>query len=80
MNEFIENRLELFGPYEDAMAQDEKFLYHSVLSIYLNIGLLEPKQVIDKVLQKKNIPVESVEGFVRQILGWREYILSLIHI
>ena len=77
LNEFIENRLELFGPYEDAMAQDEKFLYHSVLSIYLNIGLLEPKQVIEKVLQKKNIPVESVEGFVRQILGWREYIRGI---
>ena len=77
LNEFIENRLELFGPYEDAMTQDEKFLYHSVLSIYLNIGLLEPKQVIDKVLQKKNIPVESVEGFVRQILGWREYIRGI---
>ena len=77
LNEFIENRLELFGPYEDAMAQNEKFLYHSVLSINLNIGLLEPKQVIDKVLQKKNIPVESVEGFVRQILGWREYIRGI---
>ena len=77
LNEFIKNRLELFGPYEDAMAQDEKFLYHSVLSMYLNIGLLEPKQVIDKVLQKKNIPVESVEGFVRQILGWREYIRGI---
>ena len=77
LNEFIKNRLELFGPYEDAMAQDEKFLYHSVLSMYLNIGLLEPKQVIDKVLQKKNIPVESVEGFVREILGWREYIRGI---
>ena len=75
--EFIKNRLELFGPYEDAMAQDEKFLYHSVLSIYLNIGLLEPKQVINKILQKKNVSVESVEGFVRQILGWREYIRGI---
>ena len=77
LNEFIKNRLELFGPYEDAMAQDEKFLYHSVLSMYLNIGLLEPKQVINKVLQKKDISVESVEGFVRQILGWREYIRGI---
>ena len=77
LNEFVKNRLETFGPYEDAMAQNEKFLYHSVLSMYLNIGLLEPKQVIDKVLQKKNISIESIEGFVRQILGWREYIRGI---
>ena len=77
LEEFIENRLELFGPYEDAMVQNEKFLYHSVLSMYLNIGLLEPKQVINKVLQKKNISIESIEGFVRQILGWREYIRGI---
>ena len=74
LNDFIENRLEMFGPYEDAMTQEESFLYHSVLSMYLNIGLLEPKQVIYKVLEKKRIKVESIEGFVRQILGWREYV------
>ena len=74
LNDFIENRLEMFGPYEDAMTQEESFLYHSVLSMYLNIGLLEPKQVIYKVLEKNRIKVESVEGFVRQILGWREYV------
>ena len=74
LNDFIENRLEMFGPYEDAMTQEESFLYHSVLSMYLNIGLLEPKQVIYRVLEKNRIKVESVEGFVRQILGWREYV------
>jgi len=77
LNDFIKNRLSMFGPYEDAMAQEESFLYHSVLSMYLNIGLLEPKQIINKVLEKDGIKVESVEGFVRQILGWREYIRGI---
>ena len=77
LNDFIKNRLGMFGPYEDAMAQEESFLYHSVLSMYLNIGLLEPKKIINKVLEKDGIKVESVEGFVRQILGWREYIRGI---
>ena len=77
LNDFIKNRLGMFGPYEDAMAQEESFLYHSVLSMYLNIGLLEPKQIINKVLEKDGIKVESVEGFVRQVLGWREYIRGI---
>ena len=72
LEDFIKNRLEFFGPYEDAMKENEKFLYHSVLSIYLNIGLLNPRDVIQKVLQNKDLPIESIEGFVRQILGWRE--------
>ena len=77
LNDFIENRFGMFGPYEDAMAQEESFLYHSVLSMYLNIGLLDPKQIINKVLEKDGIKLESVEGFVRQILGWREYIRGI---
>ena len=77
LNDFIKNRLGMFGPYEDAMAQEESFLYHSVLSMYLNIGLLEPKKIINRVLEKDGIKVESVEGFVRQILGWREYIRGI---
>jgi len=77
LNDFVKNRLGMFGPYEDAMAQEENFLYHSFLSMYLNLGLLEPKQIINKVLEKDGIRVESVEGFVRQILGWREYIRGI---
>ena len=77
LDDFIKNRLDMFGPYEDAMAQEESFLYHSVLSMYLNIGLLQPKQVLDRVLEKKKIKVESIEGFIRQILGWREYIRGI---
>ena len=77
LDDFIKNRLEFFGPYEDAMKEKEEFLYHSVLSIYLNIGLLNPHEVIEKVLQKNDLPIESIEGFVRQILGWREYVRGI---
>ena len=77
LDDFIKNRLEFFGPYEDAMKEKEKFLYHSVLSIYLNIGLLNPHEIIEKVLQKNDLPIESIEGFVRQILGWREYVRGI---
>ena len=77
LDDFIKNRLDMFGPYEDAMDQEESFLYHSVLSMYLNIGLLQPKQVLGRVLEKKKIKVESIEGFIRQILGWREYIRGI---
>ena len=59
------------------MKENEKFLYHSVLSVYLNIGLLNPREVIQKVLQSKDLPIESIEGFVRQIVGWREYVRGI---
>ena len=74
---FLEQRFEKFGVYEDAMVAKEKVLYHSVLSPLLNNGLLEPQTVIDKALSyalQKDIPLNSVEGFIRQIMGWREYI------
>ncbi len=74
---FLTARLENFGPYEDAMATGKYVLFHSTLSIYLNIGLLTPQDVIEKALarfEKGGISLESIEGFVRQILGWREFI------
>ena len=77
LEDFIQNRLEFFGPYEDAMKENEKFLYHSVLSVYLNIGLLNPRDVIQKVLENKDLPIESIEGFVRQIIGWREFVRGI---
>lgn len=78
--DFIENRLVNFGPYEDALSHDHPFLFHSVLSPLMNIGLLTPHQVIDEVLaafKKQDIPLSSVEGFVRQIIGWREFIKGI---
>ena len=77
LDEFLKNRFEKFGIYEDAIVTEEAVLYHSVLSPMLNIGLLSPQQIIDKALaiaQQKNIPLNSLEGFIRQIMGWREFI------
>lgn len=74
--DFVAERLELFGPYEDALSAEHRFVYHSLLTPMLNIGLLTPDQVIDAVLDTaagSEFPVESLEGFVRQVIGWREY-------
>jgi deoxyribodipyrimidine photolyase-related protein len=77
LEDFIENRLANFGPYEDAMSSRSDVLYHSALSFYVNVGLLEPMQMIrsaEMAWEQGRAPLNSVEGFVRQILGWREYI------
>lgn len=74
---FIENRLVNFGIYEDAIHSEFQFLYHSLLSPLLNIGLLSPRKIIKRVLEKYYkgaIPIQSCEGFIRQVIGWREYI------
>jgi len=75
---FIEEQLTLFGKYEDAMHTEHKQLFHSRLSFSLNVKLLSPAEVIDAVIEAYNkqsgtISLESVEGFVRQIIGWREF-------
>ena len=77
LEEFLQNRFEKFGIYEDAIVANESVLHHSVLSPMLNIGLLEPKQIINRAIEistKQNIPLNSLEGFIRQIMGWREFI------
>lgn len=77
LNQFFEFRFNDFGIYEDAILQEEIFLNHSVITPMLNIGLISPSEVIDKAIKysnKNNIPLNSTEGFIRQILGWREFI------
>jgi deoxyribodipyrimidine photolyase-related protein len=77
LEDFLKERFKAFGIYEDAIVEKEHFLHHSVLSPMLNIGLLAPQQIIDKAMQaaaEYNVPLNSVEGFIRQILGWREFI------
>ena len=77
LDEFLKTRFEKFGVYEDAIVSKEAVLHHSVLSPMLNIGLLTPSQIIDRALKigkQKNIPLNSLEGFIRQIIGWREFI------
>lgn len=77
LQNFIDERVQNFGTYQDAMMQGEDFMFHSHIGFYLNNGLLEPLEVIQSVeaeYQKGRINLHSAEGFVRQILGWREYI------
>ncbi len=80
LRHFIEKRLPIFGPHQDAMTERSWHLAHALLSPYLNLGLLSPDEVCDaaeKAWRKGKAPLASVEGFVRQIIGWREYIWGL---
>ena len=73
---FVDQRLAAFGPYEDAMSSEQTLLFHSFLAPYLNIGLLTPRQMVAAALaayEQGRVPLNSVEGFVRQVIGWREY-------
>ncbi len=82
LQDFLDWRFAGFGSYEDAIVADAHVLHHSVLTPMLNSGLLTPQQVLDATLQHAvtaNIPLNSVEGFVRQILGWREFIRGVYH-
>lgn len=77
---FLRERLEKFGPYEDAISPHSDFLFHSVLTPFLNVGLLTPGEVIKTTLNygaKNKIPLASLEGFIRQIIGWREFIRGI---
>jgi deoxyribodipyrimidine photolyase-related protein len=76
LNNFVKLKLELFGDYEDALDQRDPFLYHSVLSPYINIGFLTPKEVLQEITNAK-VPLNSKEGFVRQVLGWREFMRGI---
>jgi deoxyribodipyrimidine photolyase-related protein len=72
---FIRDRLQTFGDYEDAISRDHAVLFHSVLTPMLNVGLLSPRQVIDAALAEADrVPLNSLEGFVRQVIGWREFV------
>lgn len=77
-DDFLANRLSSFGDYEDAIHVEEPFLFHSVLTPALNIGLISPRYVLDSVLEQSGrVPMNSLEGFVRQIIGWREFMLGV---
>ncbi len=73
---FLHERLHLFGDYEDAIVEDQNSLYHSVLTPMLNVGLITPQYVVTETLKyakANNIPINSSEGFIRQVIGWREF-------
>jgi len=79
-DDFLKFKLAKFGDYEDAMITDNGFLFHSVISLYLNVGFLDPKKIINTVQKKYRqglVPLNSAEGFIRQILGWREFVRGI---
>ncbi len=80
LQDFVEHRLAAFGTYQDAMWTGEPFLYHSLLSPAMNLKLLNPRDVLDAVeisRQENAAPLACVEGFVRQVLGWREFVRGI---
>ncbi|HEY9642777.1 MAG TPA: cryptochrome/photolyase family protein [Coleofasciculaceae cyanobacterium] len=82
LQRFIRDRLPTFGPYQDAMVTGEPTMWHALLSPYLNLGLLHPLEVIQAAEQayyEHQLDLNSVEGFIRQIMGWREYMYGLYH-
>ncbi|WP_062053374.1 cryptochrome/photolyase family protein [Aquimarina longa] len=80
LKQFFEQRFMEFGTYEDAIVAENSILNHSVLTPMLNVGLLTPKEIISSCLkyaEQCNIPINSTEGFIRQIIGWREFIRGM---
>ncbi len=77
LNIFLEQRFEEFGPYEDAIVSNEDVLHHSVLSPLINVGLLTPLETVEAIIDHTrlhHIPLNSQEGLIRQLIGWREFI------
>ena len=78
--DFVKHRLPLFGDYEDAMVTGEPTMYHSLVSPLINAGLIEPLAactLVDKAYRQGKVPINSAEGFVRQIIGWREFVYGI---
>ncbi len=77
---WLKGGLPKFGDFQDAMLDDNRFLYHAVIGLYLNAGLLDPLEVCQKAVQAyydDRAPLNAVEGFIRQIIGWREYVRGI---
>ena len=80
LEHFATETLSQFGDYQDAMLSGEPFLYHSVLAQYINAGLLDPLEVchrVERAYRQGSAPLNAVEGFIRQIIGWREYVRGI---
>jgi deoxyribodipyrimidine photolyase-related protein len=83
LDAFLSERFKGFGPYQDALVSGHSYLHHAVISPLLNTGLLTPMQVIDRAIEyagNEEVPLNSLEGFIRQILGWREYTRGIYHV
>ena len=82
LNDFLDYKLNNFGTYQDALTTSSEFVFHSVLSPLINTGLLNPKHIIYETIRlynKKKANINSVEGFIRQIIGWREFFRVVYH-
>lgn len=82
LEHFIQNNLATFGPYQDAMVTGEDTMWHGLISLYLNLGLLTPIEVIEaaeNAFYEEKLELNSIEGFIRQVLGWREYLHGVYH-
>ena len=80
LNFFIKEKSNLFGDYEDAVNQKDNILFHSALSPYINLGLITPEFIIQKILdfhKKNKIRMNSLEGYIRQVIGWREFMRGI---
>lgn len=80
LSHFIEYALPQFGDFQDAMKEGEYYLFHSALSQYLNCGLLTPREIcsaVEEAYHEGRVPINSAEGYIRQVLGWREYIRGI---
>ncbi|NIY70918.1 cryptochrome/photolyase family protein [Marivivens donghaensis] len=77
---WLKGGLPKFGDYQDAMLADERFLWHSIISMYINIGLLDALEVckrVEEAYRNGDVPLNSAEGYIRQIIGWREYMRGI---
>lgn len=81
LNHFVTHHLENFGDYQDAITNRDPFLYHAIISPMMNNGLITPAEILEKVLKRyhenKDIPLASLEGFIRQVMGWREFVRGI---
>jgi deoxyribodipyrimidine photolyase-related protein len=78
LNQFLKERLKLFGDYEDSVTEKSNIVFHSALSPLINIGLITPEEIIEKLKKfESKIPINSYEGYLRQIIGWREFMRGI---
>tara|TARA_B100000686_G_scaffold52048_2_gene55987 strand:- start:658 stop:2139 length:1482 start_codon:yes stop_codon:yes gene_type:complete len=78
LDEFLKERIKLFGDYEDAVSEKSNIMFHSALSPIINMGLITPEELIHKLRKVENkVPINSFEGYVRQIIGWREFMRGI---
>lgn len=79
IKDFIQNRLERFGVYQDAIVENDSHLFHSNISFALNIGLITPQALLKKIINS-DAPINSKEGYIRQIIGWREFVKGIYNL